>query len=56
MIDYIVLFKTCLYNCELMLEMYDLTPRERYKLNKIKGDLEVYLREKDINTANSNNK
>lgn len=48
MIDYITLFKTCLYNCKLILEMYDLTPTERYKLHMLKKDLEVYLREKGV--------
>lgn len=48
MIDYIILFKTYLYNCNLILELYDLTPTEKYKLHRLKVDLEVYLREKGV--------
>ena len=49
MIDLITLFKVCLTNIDMTIDMYDLSPSELYKLKKLKGDLEVYLLEKDIN-------
>lgn len=47
MIDLITLFKVCLTNIHMALDMYDLSPKEIYQLKKLKGDLEVYLNEKN---------
>lgn len=53
MVDLITLFHVCLNNVSLVLEMYDLSPKEKYHLKKIKGDLEVYLNAKTVNIVTS---
>lgn len=51
MLDLITLFNVCLNNVNLVLEIYDLSPKEKYHLKKIKGDLEVYLRAETIDNV-----
>ncbi len=51
MLDLITLFHVCLNNVNFILEMYDLSSKEKYHLKKIKGDLEVYLNAKTVNTV-----
>lgn len=55
MVDILTLFQVSITNIDIVLDMYDLSAKERYHLKKIKGYMEVYLREKIVDTSVSIN-